>query len=54
MSLGDISCLISDIALLESAHGQVKIKASLGFLVFYCYDYEVQRLSVHQNRSSED
>ena len=53
MSLGDISCLISDIALLESAHGQVKIKASLGFF-FYCYDYEVQRLSVHQNRSSED
>ena len=53
MSLGDISCLISDIALLESAYGKVKIKASLGFF-FYCYDYEVQRLSVHQNRSSED
>lgn len=34
MSLGDISCLISDIALLESAHGQVKIKACLGFFVF--------------------
>lgn len=34
MSLGDISCLISDIALLESAHGQVKIKASLGFFFF--------------------
>lgn len=31
MSLDDISCLISDIALLESAYGKVKIKASLGF-----------------------
>ena len=31
MSLDDISCLISDIALLESAYGKVKIKTSLGF-----------------------
>ena len=54
MWLGDISFLISDIVLLESARGKVKIKASLGFFFFYCYDYEVQRPSVHQNRSSED
>lgn len=54
MSLGDIPCLISDIASLESAHRKVKIKASLSVFFFYCYDYEVQRPSVHQNRSSED
>lgn len=53
MSLGDIPRLISDIASLESAHRKVKIKASLS-VFFYCYNYEVQRPSVHQNRSSED
>ena len=48
MSLGDIPRLISDIASLESARRKVKIKASLSVFFFYCYDYEVQRPSVHK------
>lgn len=34
MSLGDIPCLISDIASLESAHRKVKIKAFLSVFFF--------------------